>query len=233
MPKKKISWGDIVAVAVQGTGEGFNAHPNTNWEQISIHEAGHAVATILDSGGENIPDFVSILPGKEMLGVMVENYQKNFETSGYSSFEKIRSKVRIYLAGRAAEELILGTNGVGVFSANQDLEDASWIAMNMMSKGGFSSGYGTNKQKKELSLLVAIDKRIPEDSIFFQDHARKFLVSQFKVIKKLLFDNQTFLLKIQAKLVDKKILFQEDLLDIINSSSGIKNKFLLPSNEKN
>jgi len=231
--KEKISWGDIVAVAVQGTGEGFNAHPNTNWEQISIHEAGHAVATILDSGGENIPDFVSILPGKEMLGVMVENYQKNFETSGYSSFAKIRSKIRIYLAGRAAEELILGTNGVGVFSANQDLEDASWIAMNMMSKGGFSSGYGTNKQKKELSLLVAIDKRIPEDSIFFQDQARKFLVSQFKVIKKLLFDNQTFLLTIQAKLVDKKILFQEDLLDIINSSSGIKNKFLLLSNEKN
>jgi hypothetical protein len=47
-----------------------------------VHEAGHALIAILDSGGANIPDYVSVSPGKGFLGVSVESYGYLYQELG-------------------------------------------------------------------------------------------------------------------------------------------------------
>lgn len=45
---------------------------------------------------------------KDMIGIMVEDYLKAYDSSSFSTFLQVRFSIRIALAGRVAEELLLG-----------------------------------------------------------------------------------------------------------------------------
>ena len=213
---RKLSWKDILEIAIRGTGDGIYGHPNNNLAQIASHEAGHAVVTIMESNGKNIPDYISILPGKDMLGVMAEDYEHSYASLGYMSFALMQSKIRIMLAGRAGEEVLLGELGVGVDTANADLREATWQAFTLMARGGFHSDYGkTSKSKENKGLLVALRNKVPENANYFQEQSRQFLVEQYAEVKKILQTNKELLRTLQEELIMKKILLQEDVSRIL------------------
>lgn len=216
----KLSWKDILEIAIRGTGDGIYGHPNNNPIQIASHEAGHAVLTIIESNGKNIPDYVSILPGKDMLGVMAEDYEQSYASLGYMSFAMIRSKIRIMLAGRAGEEVLLGETGVGISTANEDLREATWQAFALMARGGFHAHYGKNYSPQErLGLLVTIRNKVPENSDYFQEQARLFLSEQYAEVKQMLLKNRELLSVLQHELVANKILLQDDVTRILASTN--------------
>ena len=209
---RKLSWKDILEIAIRGTGDGVYGHPNNNLAQIASHEAGHAVITIIESNGKNVPDYISVLPGKDMLGVMVEDYEHSYASLGYMSFALMQSKIRIMLAGRAGEEVLLGELGVGVDTANTDLREATWQAITLMARGGFHADYGkTSIQKGNAGLLVSIRNKVPENADYFQEQARQFLAEQYAEVKKILQTNKELLRSLQEALIDNKILLQEDV----------------------
>ena len=213
---RKLSWKDILEIAIRGTGDGIYGHPNNNLAQIASHEAGHAVVTIMESNGKNIPDYISILPGKDMLGVMAEDYGHSYASLGYMSFALMQSKIRIMLAGRAGEEVLLGELGVGVDTANADLREATWQAFTLMARGGFHSDYGkTSKSKENKGLLVALRNKVPENANYFQEQSRQFLVEQYAEVKKILQTKKELLRTLQEELIMKKILLQEDVSRIL------------------
>ena len=179
---RPIQWKDILAVAIHGTGQGNFENSSTNLNQIAAHESGHAVVTMVESGWENIPDWVSILPGKDMAGIMVEDYEKTFDSSGYSSYLQVRSSIRIALAGRVAEEILLGELNVGASCANEDLREATYKAMLLISKNGFSADYGEGEYAG-VGLLVGCKDYVPASSEYFQVQAREFLKKQYQVVK--------------------------------------------------
>lgn len=210
---RKILWKDILAVAIHGTGEGQFRNPSTNFCQIAAHEAGHAVATIIESDWKNIPDWVSILPGKDMIGIMVEDYVKTYDSSSFSTFLQVRSRIRIALAGRVAEELLLGELNVGASCANEDLRDATYKAMHLISKNGFSACYGEEEYVGD-GLLVGYKDCVPANSEYFQAEARDFIKKQYQVVKKTLQSNLGLLERIQKKLMQERLLLQEDLVQL-------------------
>ena len=210
---RTIQWKDFLAVAIHGTGEGQFGNPLTNFDQIAAHEAGHAVATIVESDWKNIPDWVSILPGKDMIGIMVEDYEKTYDSSSFPTFLQVRSSIRIALAGRVAEELLLGELNVGSSCANEDLRDATYKAMHLISKNGFSASYGEGEYVGD-GLLVGFKDYVPANSEYFQAQAREFIKRQYLAVKKTLQDNLDLLQRIQKKLIQERLLLQEDLVEL-------------------
>jgi cell division protease FtsH len=97
--------------------------------RVGYHESGHAIATVILKVGDLRK--VSILPRAHSLGVtFADKGDRRLQTS-----EDLESELVVLLAGRAAEELLLGSVSTG--SAN-DLERASRIAYEMVTRFGFS-----------------------------------------------------------------------------------------------
>ncbi len=212
---QKLTFKDFVEIAIQGTGMGVYGHPHTNLEQIAVHEAGHAVISMVESNFKNIPDYLSILPGKDMLGVMVDDYQYGYETQAQMTFGKMRSKIRTYLAGRAAEELIFGCDGVNIFSAVDDLQEASKEALYLMSKGGFHASHGSEQENLTDGLFIALNNRSSENSDYYQTNARKLLQMQYRIVKDTLYKNKDLLFQLKEKLLKDKFLTQADVKEIL------------------
>jgi hypothetical protein len=212
---RKVDWRDILEIAVHGTGDGTYGHPAIDLRQIAAHEAGHAVLAIIESGGEHMPDWVSILPGKDMIGVMVEDYTATYKAGGVLSFATVRSSIRISLAGRVAEELILGELNVGASCANDDLREATWKAVNLMSRNGFSPNYGAGSNQGD-NMLVVYKNYVSADSDHFHDQARAFIKEQYQIVKKTLQNNVLLLRSIQEALLRDRLLLREDLVKLAN-----------------
>ena len=106
---KKIDWADIYHIVASGTGEGFNLPNKIQQENIANHEAGHALIMMLESNCANVPDIASIQPGKGYVGIVLESTENYHKEDGATSFSQACSRIRVNLAGRAAEELIGGS----------------------------------------------------------------------------------------------------------------------------
>lgn len=212
---QKLTFKDFVEIAIQGTGSGVYGHPHTNLEQVAVHEAGHAVISMVETNFKNIPDYLSILPGKDMLGIMVDDYQYGYESQAQMTFGKMRSKIRTCLAGRAAEELIFGCDNVNIFSAVNDLQEASREALHLMSKGGFHASYGSKQENLTDGLFIALNNRSSENSDYYQTNARKLLQMEYRIIKEILHKNKDLLMILKSKLLESKFLTQAEINEIL------------------
>lgn len=216
-----VRWKDILEIAIHGTGEGEFNRPHTNLSQIAVHEAGHAVVSIIESSGKFFPDWVAILPGKSMDGIMVDDYVKSYYASGSMTFSEVRSSIRIALGGRVAEELILGEVGVGAYGANEDLRDATLKAMSLVAKSGFSANYGEDNYQGE-NLLVNSKEFGTSNLDYFQTQAREFIRLQYLATRNILEKNIEFLKDVQKKLMQDKLILQEDLIELCRGISWDK-----------
>lgn len=99
--------------------------------RIAVHEAGHGlVAALLDTG---ILEEVTILPRGGALGVAL--ITKKQDKYLYSETE-MRNEIQVLLGGRNAELLMFNEASSG---AAQDLQEASRISLDMVSRHGFNA----------------------------------------------------------------------------------------------
>jgi cell division protease FtsH len=104
-------------------------------ERIAYHESGHAILGLVVPGADPVHR-VSIVPRGQALGV---TYQRP-QTDRYNYPEAyIRAKIVGMLGGRVAEELVYGTKTTG---AENDIEQATGLARNMVTRWGMSSKLG-------------------------------------------------------------------------------------------
>ena len=103
----------------------------------AYHEAGHAIV------GRTVPEYdqlykITIVPRGRALGVTMFLPEED----RYSmSRRSILSQICTLFGGRVAEEMINGTDGITTGAAN-DIERASQLARNMVTKWGFSERMG-------------------------------------------------------------------------------------------
>ena len=216
---RKINLQDVLQVAINGTGEGSSSQDYPDLNQIAAHEAGHAVIAMTESQFKNIPDWVSIISTKDMVGVMVQDYRHIYSRGLFRSFSQVRASIRIDLAGRVAEELILGELNVGADCANSDLKEASWKAFNLMARNGFSSDYGTNPYEGE-NLLVVVKGCFEADCEDYRTLAKNFIQMQYKAVKLTLESNKPLLMAIKDGLLEKRLLLKCDLEALVNGFSN-------------
>jgi cell division protease FtsH len=104
-------------------------------ERIAYHEGGHAILGLVVPGADPVHR-VSIVPRGQALGV---TYQRP-QTDRYNYPEAyLRAKITGMLGGRAAEEVVYGTRTTG---AESDIEQATGIARQMITRWGMSDALG-------------------------------------------------------------------------------------------
>ncbi len=166
--------------------------------QIALHEAGHAVASLLLLP-ENRLARISIVPssrgaGGYNLSVPAEHMMVNKE--------KLCHQIQVLLAGRAAEMLLTGQDGISSGAAN-DLEKAGELAACMV----MELGMGDN---------TAVSVRTLQK--YCQCHSREayaqcseLLNNQMKAISQLLSAHTDELMKLTEELLLKETLNTGDL----------------------
>ncbi|HET9577712.1 MAG TPA: ATP-dependent zinc metalloprotease FtsH [Usitatibacter sp.] len=104
-------------------------------ERIAYHESGHALVALLSPGADPVHR-MTIVPRGQALGV---TYQRP-QTDRYNYPESyLRGRIVGMLGGRAAEEVVYGTRTTG---AENDIEQATQLARNMVMRWGMSDAVG-------------------------------------------------------------------------------------------
>ena len=104
-------------------------------ERIAYHEGGHAILGLVVPGADPVHR-VTIVPRGQALGV---TYQRP-DSDRYNYPEGyLRARIVGILGGRAAEEIVFGTRTTG---AQNDIEQATSLARNMVTRWGMSDELG-------------------------------------------------------------------------------------------
>jgi cell division protease FtsH len=104
-------------------------------ERIAYHESGHAVLGLVVTGADPVHR-VTIVPRGQALGV---TYQRPSADRYNYPEAYLRARIVGMLGGRAAEELVYGTKTTG---AESDIEQATALARNMVTRWGMSEKLG-------------------------------------------------------------------------------------------
>jgi cell division protease FtsH len=104
-------------------------------ERIAYHESGHAILGLVVAGADPVHR-VTIVPRGQALGV---TYQRP-QSDRYNYPEAyLRARIVGMLGGRVAEEIAYGTRTTG---AENDIEQATGLARNMVTRWGMSDALG-------------------------------------------------------------------------------------------
>ncbi len=163
-------------------------------KMTAYHESGHAIV------GRLVPDHdpvykVSIMPRGRALGVTMF-LPENDEYS--VSKRKLDSMISSLYGGRIAEELIFGWEEVSTGASN-DIERATEIARNMVTKWGLSQRLGPLTYSEEegevfLGRSVTQHKTVAEDTAHLIDEeVRSIIDRNYERAEKILKENQDIL----------------------------------------
>lgn len=215
---RPVNFDDLVHFSVFGSAD--TDHPQeTNpvtIRRIAIHEAGHAVMAMVDSGFENVPDYVGIVASHNFGGMVSDSYAYNLNNARHIKFKDVQHRIRVILAGRVAEALVYGPENVSFCGARGDLVQASAWAKDTVSKFGFGAEYGHNKADA-LNLLVIDETPSTSEMAYFEEESRRLLNARYKEAETILLANKAMVEALAYELVVRKVLTQQDLLNAFSA----------------
>ncbi|MGJ3494450.1 ATP-dependent zinc metalloprotease FtsH [Piscirickettsia salmonis] len=182
----------------------------------AFHEAGHAIVGCL------VPDHdpvykVSIVPRGRALGVTM--YLPEEDSYGYSR-ERLESLISSMYGGRIAEALVFGVEKVTTGASN-DIEKASEVARNMVTKWGLSErlgpilygqeggdpfGYGAGKGTPEFS---------DQTSVAIDEEVRQIIDRNYTRAESILIDNRDILDAMADALMVYETIDREQVADLM------------------
>jgi cell division protease FtsH len=156
----------------------------------AYHEAGHAVV------GRLVPEHdpvykVSIIPRGRALGVTMFLPEEDRYSN---SKQRINSMIAALFGGRVAEELIFGADSVTTGASN-DIERATALARNMVTKWGLSNKMGPLTYAEEenevfLGKSVTQTKHVSDETAHTIDsEIKKIIDVQYNIATKIIRDN--------------------------------------------
>ncbi|MCY4013924.1 MAG: ATP-dependent zinc metalloprotease FtsH [Gammaproteobacteria bacterium] len=183
----------------------------------AYHEAGHAIV------GRTVPEYdqlykITIVPRGRALGVTMFLPEED----RYSmSRRSILSQICTLFGGRVAEEMINGTDGITTGAAN-DIERASQLARNMVTKWGFSERMGPllyDEDDGEVFLgMSAATQPKPVSSRTareIDEEVRGIVDECYNTAKRILTENRDQLETVADALVELETLTPEQVDDIM------------------
>ncbi|MGI9222936.1 MAG: ATP-dependent zinc metalloprotease FtsH [Woeseiaceae bacterium] len=182
----------------------------------AYHEAGHAIVGYL------VPDHdpvykVTIIPRGRALGVTM--YLP--EEDRYSiSRQGIESQIASLFGGRIAEEMINGVDGVTTGASN-DIERATELARNMVTKWGLSDRLGPLTYSEDdgevfLGRSVTQHKQVSDDTAHaIDEEVRRIIDSNYTRAKQLLNDHLDHLHAMAKALIKYETIAESQIKDIM------------------
>ena len=181
----------------------------------AYHEAGHAVlAHLVDDSA--VVNQVSIIP-RGRAGGYTMYFPK--EDSMYTSKNEMLSRIIVLLGGRAAEELKLDDVSTG---ASNDLERATEIARNMVSRYGMSSDIGPVSYNSDDEVFLGRDfahsQKYSESTAAQIDmEVKSIMLKQYKEATLLLKENESKLESLAQLLIKEETINGEQFMACMNS----------------
>jgi cell division protease FtsH len=176
----------------------------------AIHEAGHALLTVLLPHADPIHK-VTIIPRGMALGL---TQQLPADEKHNYSREYLNDQIAILLGGRLAEEISLASLTTG---AGNDIERATELARRMVCEWGMSDAMGplTFGKKEEQIFLgreIAQHQDYSEDTALKIDHeVKKIVTDNYQRSHTILTENKETLLKIADALLAREVLDAEQV----------------------
>ena len=180
-------------------------------ENTAYHEAGHAIV------GRLVPEHdpvhkVTIIPRGRALGVT----QFLPEEDKYSlSKRALESQLCSLFGGRIAEEMTLGFDGVTTGASN-DIERATQIARNMVTKWGLSEKMGPlHYGEDESGMPGAGNQYSGATSKTIDEEVRRFVDETYATAKRLLEENRDILEAMKDALMEYETIDSEQVDDLM------------------
>jgi len=176
----------------------------------AIHEAGHALLTVLLPNADPIHK-VTIIPRGMALGL---TQQLPADEKHNYSREYLNDQIAILLGGRIAEEISMDSLTTG---AGNDLERATELARRMVCEWGMSDAMGplTFGKKEEQIFLgreIAQHQDYSEDTALKIDHeVKRFVTDNYQRAHQLLSDQKETLVRIADALLSREVLDAEQV----------------------
>jgi AFG3 family protein len=175
---------------------------------VAYHEAGHAIAGWFLEHADPLVK-VSIVPR----GVAALGYAQYLPKEQFLyTIEQLEDGMCMTLGGRVAEDIIFGKISTG---AQNDLERITKLAYAMVTIYGMNEKVGNvsfNDQQGEYQFNKPYSEKTSE---LIDDEVRGQINAVYARTKKLLTDKREGLEKLANKLIEKEILFQSDLEEIL------------------
>lgn len=170
-------------------------------KKTAIHEAGHAVIGWIE-GGDNKPKYASIISRANFLGYIWPDVSEKYYDKNK---EDLLKKIRMELAGRAAELAFYEEEGLTVGASN-DLEKASYSALSIIARYGMEDNMllSIPIELKDIPLSPVGEKNM--------DIANNILVEQMKLTQKMVTDNKDVIEKFADELISNGHLNKDAII---------------------
>ena len=183
---------------------------------VSYHEVGHALVAALQKHTQPVSK-ITIVPHTS--GALGYTMQLPEEEKFLSSKEELTVELETLLGGRAAEQLVFGVQTTG---AANDIERATNIARNMITRFGMSDKFG-------LMALSTVNSQYLDDTISMtcadstasevDSEIRKLLAACYDAAKMLLTENRSLLDEIALYLLQKETITGDEFMAYVNADT--------------
>lgn len=181
-------------------------------ENTAYHEAGHAIIGCLVPEHDPVHK-VTIIPRGRALGVT----QYLPEEDKYShSKRSLESRLCTLFGGRIAEEMTLGFDGVTTGASN-DIERATAIARNMVTKWGLSTRLGPMHYGEEEGQYpgMASQQYSDETSKHIDEEVKRIIEDCYSRAQKILEDNRDILESMKNALMEYETIDADQVADLM------------------
>ena len=179
---------------------------------VSYHEVGHALVSALQKNTEPVQK-ITIVP--RTMGALGYTLQTPEEEKYLETKDELIARITTYMAGRAAEEIVFESYTSG---AANDIENATNIARNMVTRFGMSDKFGMmglasveNQYLDGRAALTCGEKTASE----IDDEVLSIISGCYDEAKRLLSENREILDKISDYLYEHETITGKEFMDIL------------------
>ena len=182
----------------------------------AYHEAGHAIVGLMVPSHDPVYK-VTIIPRGRALGVTM--FLPEEDRYSYSK-ERLESQISSLFGGRIAEGLTFGNDSVTTGASN-DIQRATEIARNMVTKWGLSEKLGPLTYSEEegevfLGHAVTQHKQVSDETAHIIDEEVRAVIDRnYKRAEQILVDNQDKLKLMAEALIKYETIDSEQIKDIM------------------
>ena len=185
---------------------------------VSYHEVGHALVSALQKNTEPVQK-ITIVP--RTMGALGYTLQTPEEEKFLDTKDELIAKITTFMGGRAAEELVFGTCTSG---ASNDIERATSIARNMVTRFGMSDKFGMmglatveSQYLEGRASINCADTTAAE----VDDEIHNLVTSCYDNAMQLLKDNREVLDNISDYLFKKETITGKEFMSMFRELTGI------------
>jgi len=189
-------------------------------ELTAYHEGGHAIVAINQPASDPIHK-ATIIPRGRALGMVMRLPERDQLSLPR---EKMYADITVAMGGRVAEELIFGDSKV-TSGASSDIEMATKMARNMVTKYGMSSKlgpiqYGENEEEVFLGRSVQKHQNVSEETAKLIDSEIRLIVDTcYDKARSILEDKIEDLHNLAKGLIEYETLSGDEILSLIKDGS--------------